>query len=81
MEPLNENDLLVLQKIDRESLLTQNIPTEKMMFKDGKWGDIFRSGYHKGYTHAHHFYTKRNLLVLSEIYNQIKYFKPYWKNN
>lgn len=70
-EPLNQHDYDVLAKLDNISLMSLNIPTEKMMFKDGKWGDIFRSGYHKGFTHAHHFYTKRNLLAISELYNSI----------
>ena len=39
-------------------------PTQVMMFKDGKWGDMHRSGYHSGVSHAHHFWTRRNLLVL-----------------
>lgn len=71
-EPLNEYDYSVIEKVNQISLLGQNIPTDKMLFRDGKWGDIFRSGYHKGFTYAHHFYTKRNLLVLSELYNLIQ---------
>ncbi len=71
-EKLNQHDLDVLERIDAISLSPQNIPTEKMLFRDGKWGDIFRSGYHKGFTYAHHFYTKRNLLVISELYNLIQ---------
>lgn len=71
-EPLNEHDYQVIAKISEISLVTQNIPTDKMLHRDGKWGDIFRSGYHKGFTHAHHFYTRRNLLVLSELYNSIQ---------
>lgn len=70
-EPLNQQDIDTIERVNSISLLPQNVPTNKMLFRDGKWGDIFRSGYHKGFTHAHHFYTKRNLLVLSEIYNQI----------
>ena len=54
------------------SLAGQHVPTNKMLFRDGKWGDIYRSGYHKGFTYAHHFYTKRNLLVLSELYSLIQ---------
>ena len=49
----------------------KDIPAVKMLFRDGKWGDIYRSGYHKGFTHTHHFYTRRNLLVLSAIYRSI----------
>ncbi|KAF5065052.1 DNA methylase [anaerobic digester metagenome] len=71
-ELLNEYDYGVLDKIDSISLLGKDIPAVKMLFRDGKWGDVFRSGYHKGYTHTHHFYSKRNLLALSSIYRSIK---------
>ena len=71
-EPLNQYDYEVLKKIDEISLIGKDIPAVKMLFKDGKWGDIYRSGYHKGYTHSHHFYTKRNLLVLSALYRSIQ---------
>lgn len=70
-EPVNEFDRDVLQKIDAISLTGKDIPAVKMLFRDGKWGDIYRSGYHKGFTHTHHFYTRRNLLVLSAIYRSI----------
>lgn len=70
-EPINEFDRETLRKIDEISLLGQEIPAVKMLFRDGKWGDIFRAGYHKGYTHTHHFYTKRNLLVLAALYRSI----------
>lgn len=72
MMPLSDYDYTVLKKIDAISLADKGIPTEKMMFRDGKWGDIHRSGYHLGYTHAHHFYTKRNLLVLNALYHEIE---------
>ncbi len=70
-EPINEFDRETIRKIDEISLLGQEIPAVKMLFRDGKWGDIFRAGYHKGYTHTHHFYTKRNLLVLAALYRSI----------
>ena len=35
------------------------------------WGDLYRSGYHRGITHAHHFYTPRNLLAMATIWEQI----------
>ena len=69
--PENEFDRDVLQKIDAIPLTGKDIPAVKMLFRDGKWGDIYRSGYHKGFTHTHHFYTRRNLLVLSAIYRSI----------
>ena len=70
-EPVSEFDRDVLQKIDAIPLTGKDIPAVKMLFRDGKWGDIYRSGYHKGFTHTHHFYTRRNLLVLSAIYRSI----------
>ncbi len=70
-EPLNQYDYDILKKIEETSLEGKDIPAVKMLFRDGKWGDIYRSGYHKGYTHSHHFYTKRNLLVLSALYRAI----------
>jgi len=35
------------------------------------WGDLYRSGYHDGMTHAHHFYTHRNLVVLASLWRQV----------
>ena len=43
-----------------------------MLFKDGCWGDQWRSSYHLGVTHTHHFYTKRNLWILCAIWNRIE---------
>lgn len=76
-EPLNDHDLDVIQKVNDMSLLGMDIPAEKMLFRDGKWGDIHRSGYHKGFTHTHHFYTKRNLIVLSALYTSINKCKDH----
>ncbi|WP_379540896.1 DNA methyltransferase [Teichococcus cervicalis] len=32
------------------------------------WGELFRSGYHTGITHLHHFYTRRNFLALAKLW-------------
>ena len=40
------------------------------------WGDLYRSGYHKGITHLHHFYTPRNLLAMATIWEQIETAPP-----
>ena len=64
-------DLEVIRKIE-EAKFPNWAPSNKMMFQDDKWGDQWRAGYHKGYTHTHLFYTKRNLLILSEIYNEVQ---------
>lgn len=33
------------------------------------WGDLFRTGYHEGISHLHHFYTRRNLLAFSALWS------------
>lgn len=35
------------------------------------WGDLYRSGYHTGITHAHHFYTNRNWLAIASVWDEI----------
>jgi 16S rRNA G966 N2-methylase RsmD len=32
------------------------------------WGDLYRSGYHRGISHVHHFYTHRNYLALAALW-------------
>lgn len=34
------------------------------------WGDLYRSGYHAGITHLHHFYTTRNLMVFGRLWDR-----------
>lgn len=34
------------------------------------WGDLYRSGYHAGITHLHHFYTMRNLVVFGRLWDR-----------
>ena len=52
-----------------------NVPVVPMMFKGDNWGDMFRAGYHYGASHIHHFWTKRNLAVLSALWRQAGEFK------
>ncbi|ABE53605.1 DNA methylase N-4/N-6 [Shewanella denitrificans OS217] len=33
-----------------------------------EWGDLYRSGYHKGISHLHHFYTRRNFIVIATLF-------------
>jgi 16S rRNA G966 N2-methylase RsmD len=35
------------------------------------WGDLRRAGYHKGITHLHHFYTRRNFLAMSTLWELV----------
>lgn len=38
------------------------------------WGDLKRNGYHTGISHIHHFYTRRNLIVMGELWKSIDQF-------
>lgn len=35
------------------------------------WGVLYRKGYHNGISHLHHFYTDRNAVVFSRLWNKI----------
>lgn len=60
-----QSDLDTFNLINNFSLPIGTIP------KKIKWGDLHRKGYHSGITHLHHFYTKRNFIVLSTLWNLI----------
>lgn len=36
------------------------------------WGDLYRSGYHQGISHLHHFYTPRNFHAIAGLWERIK---------
>ena len=62
----DELDITTIKKIE-ESAIDQWCPANEMLFKGKEWGDTWRSGVHEGITHTHHFYSTRNLRILSEI--------------
>lgn len=35
-----------------------------------EWGELHRTGYHSGISHLHHFYTKRNFLVIEALWRK-----------
>lgn len=35
-----------------------------------EWGELHRAGYHSGITHLHHFYTKRNFLIIEALWRK-----------
>lgn len=45
----------------------QSFAVHPFMFRKGRWGCLFRAGYHFGMTHSHHFYTWRNLALLDHV--------------
>jgi DNA-directed RNA polymerase subunit RPC12/RpoP len=64
-----QSDLDVLSRIDREPIPYRH-PTEKMVLRDGIWGDQWRAGYHKDVTNAHHYYTRRNLRTVATFWDK-----------
>lgn len=72
-------DLELLKKIsDKLPEVADSIKTAPLMLKnDHKWGDQQRE-YHLGITHAHHFFSKRNLYVLAILRSKLdKVNRPY----
>jgi len=63
-------DMDVIAKVNALSI-PYWYPTDLMMGIGEKWGDSWRAGYHQGYSRVHHFFTKRNLLMLSCLYSKI----------
>ncbi len=59
-------DFELIEKIENNAI-PYWYPTNPMMNIGEKWGDTWRKGVHFGITHVHHFYTKRNLWVLSAV--------------
>jgi len=70
-QPITNYDLKIIRKVEELDISNMDFPTDKMLFRDGCWGDIWRAGYHKGFFRSHHFYTKRNLYVLSILWSRI----------
>ncbi|OBX33911.1 DNA methylase [Halomonas elongata] len=55
-------DLALLDRIAQEPI-PNCVPNVRI-----PWGDLYRRGYHQGITHLHHFYTRRNLIVFSRLW-------------
>lgn len=68
--PAESADLVVPDKASHEPLPAGTPVTEV------RWGDLYRSGYHTGITHLHHFYTFRNYLALATLWEGVNAFDP-----
>ena len=62
----DDGDLNLLKQIE-DHIVPAELSPVKMNFQDPPWGDLYRAGYHAGITHAHHFFTLRNLHVLASL--------------
>lgn len=61
----NDNDIKNYQNLEEE-LDYSKVPKYKI-----KWGGLYRQGYHFGITHIHHFYTSRNVVMFSKLWDKI----------
>jgi 16S rRNA G966 N2-methylase RsmD len=68
--PATAEDEIIARQVS-ETQLPAGVPIAEI-----PWGDLYRSGYHKGITHLHHFYTPRNLLAMATIWEQIQTAPP-----
>ena len=64
-----ETDLLLLDRVAHEEIPTC-VPTLPI-----SWGDLYRSGYHRGISHVHHFYTRRNLIAFGRLWERADAFQ------
>lgn len=62
--PPTNQDFTLLKQIADEPL-PNSLPNVVI-----PWGDLYRRGYHKGITHLHHFYTRRNLAVFARLWER-----------
>lgn len=67
--PVTGKDLTLLKRIAQEAI-PNGVPRVQI-----PWGDLYRSGYHQGITHLHHFYTRRNLIVFAWLWEQTEKYK------
>jgi len=69
--PVAEKDMATLSRIEKTQLPAFVKPVP-MLSGEERWGELYRAGYHKGITHLHHFYTRRNFLALTVLYAAAK---------
>lgn len=66
----DNNDFQINERV-KNIELNEWFPNNSMMRVGNNWGDTWRAGVHSGITHIHQFYTKRNLIFMSELWNQL----------
>ena len=64
--PVSTKDLALIDRIEEEPI-PDVVPRVKV-----PWGDLYRSGYHLGVTHLHHFYTRRNLVMFGRLWERVE---------
>jgi len=67
--PANRSDAALVKKIAQQPI-PETVPRVAI-----PWGDLYRSGYHEGITHLHHFYTRRNLIVFARLWKRTERYQ------
>lgn len=62
------DDLVLIDQI-KSTPLPNSAPDKGIV-----WGDLHRSGYHKGIEKLHHFYSRRNFLVVATLWDMVSDF-------
>ena len=70
----DDDDLAVIGAAARLTAPTV-CPKRRMLNRTGPWGDLHRTGYHRGITHAHHFYTWRSFITLGHLWDAAAHTK------
>ena len=60
----NDDDDELLARVEREPI-PRCVPVLEI-----PWGDLHRGGYHRGISHLHHFYTRRNLIAFGHLWER-----------
>ena len=62
---VSPEDLELVHRVN-QTPVPQAVPIVPMLGSaNGRWGEMYRAGYHTGVTHLHHFYTRRNLIAVA----------------
>ncbi len=73
-------DLKLTERINKTPI-PQSVPVVRMLEgKDGRWGELYRSGYHFGISHLHHFYTRRNLIAIAAAWQAAEAYSESIRN-
>lgn len=64
--PPSPADLALIEKIEAEAI-PSSVPKALI-----PWGDLYRRGYHRGITHVHHFYMRRNLIIFARMWERVE---------
>lgn len=67
--PATSADMALIKRIEAEQI-PSSVPQVQI-----PWGDLYRKGYHRGISHVHHFYTRRNLIVFARMWERVESYR------